>query len=173
MNVELTVNGQTHPLDVEPRTSLADALRDRLGLTGTTLGCEHGVCGSCTVLVDGTAIRSCLSLAVQAEGADIRTVEGLADGDRLHPLQEAFAAEHALQCGFCTPGFLMLLAGALAEEPDLGRDERRLDEVLASNLCRCTGYAGIRRAAVRAAARLRGEGGSAAESGTAAERPSG
>ncbi|MFI7633705.1 (2Fe-2S)-binding protein [Nonomuraea sp. NPDC049400] len=159
MNVELTVNGRTHRLDVEPRTTLADVLRDRLGLTGTTLGCEHGVCGSCTVLIDGTAIRSCLALAVQAQGAGIRTVEGLADGDRLHPLQEAFAAEHALQCGFCTPGFLMLLAGALAEEPELDRDEQRLDEVLAANLCRCTGYAGIRRAAVRAAARLRGETG--------------
>ncbi|GAA3224557.1 (2Fe-2S)-binding protein [Nonomuraea helvata] len=157
MNVELMVNGRTHRLDVEPRTSLADALRDRLGLTGTTLGCEHGVCGSCTVLIDGTAVRSCLALAVQMEGADIRTVEGLADGDRLHPLQEAFAAEHALQCGFCTPGFLMLLAGALAEEPELDKDERRLDELLASNLCRCTGYAGIRRAAARAAARLRGD----------------
>ncbi|MEV0233074.1 (2Fe-2S)-binding protein [Nonomuraea sp. NPDC050786] len=156
MNVELMVNGRTHRLDVEPRTNLADALRDRLGLTGTTLGCEHGVCGSCTVLVDGTAVRSCLALAVQVEGADIRTVEGLADGDRLHPLQEAFAAEHALQCGFCTPGFLMLLAGALAEEPELDQDERRLDELLASNLCRCTGYAGIRRAAVRAASLLRG-----------------
>ncbi|MEQ4721413.1 (2Fe-2S)-binding protein [Nonomuraea sp. B19D2] len=159
MNVELTVNGRAHRLDVEPRTTLADALRDRLGLTGTTLGCEHGVCGSCTVLIDGTAIRSCLALTVQAQGADIRTVEGLADGDRLHPLQETFAAEHALQCGFCTPGFLMLLAGALAEEPELDRDEQRLDEVLAANLCRCTGYAGIRRAAVRAAARLRGETG--------------
>ncbi|MGV9374443.1 (2Fe-2S)-binding protein [Nonomuraea sp. NPDC003707] len=159
MNVRLTVNGRTHQIDVEPRTSLADALRDRLGLTGTTLGCEHGVCGSCTVLVDGTAIRSCLTLAVQVEGADIRTVEGLADGDELHPLQEAFAAEHALQCGFCTPGFLMLLAGALAEEPELDRDERRLDAVLASNLCRCTGYAGIRRAAARAAKSMRANGG--------------
>ncbi|MBE1585639.1 (2Fe-2S)-binding protein [Nonomuraea angiospora] len=159
MKVRFTVNGRTHQIDVEPRTSLADALRDRLGLTGTTLGCEHGVCGSCTVLVDGTAIRSCLTLAVQAEGADVRTVEGLADGDEPHPLQEAFAAEHALQCGFCTPGFLMLLAGALAEEPELDRDERRLDAVLASNLCRCTGYAGIRRAAVRAAESLRANGG--------------
>ncbi|NBE96852.1 (2Fe-2S)-binding protein [Nonomuraea sp. KC401] len=161
MNVQLTVNGGTHRLDVEPRTSLADALRDRLGLTGTTLGCEHGVCGSCTVLVDGTAVRSCLVLAVQAGGADIRTVEGLAGEDGPHPLQEAFAAEHALQCGFCTPGFLMLLAGALAEEPDLDHDERRMDEILASNLCRCTGYAGIRRAAARAAAALRGDGAAA------------
>ena len=158
MDVELTVNGTTHRLDVEPRTSLADALRDGLGLTGTTLGCEHGVCGSCTVLLDGTAVRSCLVLAVQASGAAIRTVEGLAEDGRPHPLQEAFAAEHALQCGFCTPGFLMLLTGALAEDPELDRDERRLDEVLAANLCRCTGYAGIRRAAIRAAARMRAEG---------------
>ncbi|MBF8189826.1 (2Fe-2S)-binding protein [Nonomuraea sp. K274] len=158
MNVELTVNGRSHRIDVEPRTSLADALRDRIGLTGTTLGCEHGVCGSCTVLVDGTAIRSCLALAVQVAGADITTVEGLATGEGPHPLQEAFAAEHALQCGFCTPGFLMLLAGALAAEPDLDRDEERLDQVLASNLCRCTGYAGIRRAAARAASQLRADG---------------
>jgi aerobic carbon-monoxide dehydrogenase small subunit len=155
MNVELTVNGVAHAAEVEPRTSLADLLRDQLGLTGTTLGCEHGVCGSCTVLVDGTAVRSCLMLAVQCTGRDIKTVEGLAGGDRLHPLQEAFAAEHALQCGFCTPGFLMLLAGALAEEPDLDQDEQRLDEVLASNLCRCTGYVNIRRAAVRAAQQIR------------------
>jgi aerobic carbon-monoxide dehydrogenase small subunit len=155
MNVELTVNGVAHAAEVEPRTSLADLLRDQLGLTGTTLGCEHGVCGSCTVLVDGTAVRSCLMLAVQCTGRDIKTVEGLAGGDRLHPLQEAFAAEHALQCGFCTPGFLMLLAGALAEEPDLDQDEQRLDEVLASNLCRCTGYVNIRRAVVRAAQQIR------------------
>jgi aerobic carbon-monoxide dehydrogenase small subunit len=155
MDVELTVNGVPHAADVEPRTSLADLLRDQLGLTGTTLGCEHGVCGSCTVLVDGTAVRSCLMLAVQCTGRDVKTVEGLAEDGRLHPLQEAFAAEHALQCGFCTPGFLMLLAGALAEEPNLDTDERRLDEVLASNLCRCTGYVNIRRAAVSAAKQLR------------------
>jgi aerobic carbon-monoxide dehydrogenase small subunit len=155
MDIELTVNGVAHTVDAEPRTSLADLLRDHLGLTGTTLGCEHGVCGSCTVLVDGTAVRACLMLGVQCAGSDIRTVEGLADGDRLHPLQEAFVAEHALQCGFCTPGFLMLLAGALAAEPDLAADERRLDETLASNLCRCTGYVNIRRAAIRAAALLR------------------
>jgi carbon-monoxide dehydrogenase small subunit len=156
MEITLTVNGVAHTIDVEPRTSLADLLRDQLGHTGTTLGCEHGVCGSCTVLVDGTAVRACLMLAVQCAGRDIRTVEGLADGDRLHPLQEAFAAEHALQCGFCTPGFLMLLAGALAADPDLDTDERRLDEVLASNLCRCTGYVNIRRAVRRAAAQMRG-----------------
>jgi carbon-monoxide dehydrogenase small subunit len=157
VDIELTVNGAVRRATVEPRTSLADMLRDGLGLTGTTLGCEHGVCGSCTVLLDGTAIRSCLFLAVQAAGHEIRTVEGLADGDRPHPLQEAFAAEHALQCGFCTPGFMMLLAGALEADPDLDRDERRLDQTLAANLCRCTGYVNIRRAATRAAARLRAE----------------
>lgn len=143
MDVELTVNGTVRRADVEPRTSLADLLRDEFGLTGTTLGCEHGVCGSCTVLLDGTAIRSCLILAVQCTGHEVLTVEGLADGDRLHPLQEAFAAAHALQCGFCTPGFLMLLAGAPVDLP-----EDKLDELLASNLCRCTGYVNIRRAAV-------------------------
>jgi carbon-monoxide dehydrogenase small subunit len=155
VTVRLRVNGTGHEVETDPRASLADVLREDLGLTGTRLGCEHGVCGSCTVLVDGTAVRSCLLLAVQCGGAEIGTVEDLADGGRLHPLQEAFTAEHALQCGFCTPGFLMLLAGALAADPDLDRDEGRLDEVLASNLCRCTGYVGIRRAAITAARRMR------------------
>jgi aerobic carbon-monoxide dehydrogenase small subunit len=155
LNVELRVNGTRYELDVEPRTTLADALRDELGLTGTRLGCEHGVCGSCTVLMNGVPVRSCLLLAVQCSQADIGTVEGLARGDRLHPLQAAFAAEHALQCGFCTPGFLMLLAGELAADPDLDQDGARLEEVLASNICRCTGYVGIRRAAVAAARQMR------------------
>lgn len=155
MNVTLRVNGTDHTVDVEPRTSLADALRDYLGLTGTRLGCEHGVCGSCTVLFAGSPVRSCLLLAAQCGGTAVTTVEGLADGTRLHPLQEAFAREHALQCGFCTPGFLMLLAGALAENPDLDADARELDEILAANLCRCTGYAGIRRAAISAARQMR------------------
>jgi aerobic carbon-monoxide dehydrogenase small subunit len=155
LKIELRVNGTRHELDVEPRTTLADALRDELGLTGTRLGCEHGVCGSCTILADGIPVRSCLLLAVQCSQADIGTVEGLARGDGLHPLQAAFAAEHALQCGFCTPGFLMLLAGELAANPDLDQDEARLEEVLASNLCRCTGYVGIRRAAVSAAREMR------------------
>jgi aerobic carbon-monoxide dehydrogenase small subunit len=159
LNIELRVNGARYELDVEPRTTLADALRDELGLTGTRLGCEHGVCGSCTVLIDGIAVRSCLLLAVQCSQADIGTVEGLARGDGLHPLQAAFAAEHALQCGFCTPGFLMLLAGELAAHPDLDRDDARLEEVLASNICRCTGYVGIRRAAVAAARAMRSPGG--------------
>lgn len=163
MDLTLTVNGVEHRVDVEPRTSLADLLRDHLGLTGTNLGCEHGVCGSCTVLLDGEPVRSCLLLAVQGEGCSVRTVEGLAAGasgepvepGTRHPLQEAFAAEHGLQCGFCTPGFLMLLAGALEADPDLDRDDQRLDDLLASNLCRCTGYVNIRRAARRAAADLR------------------
>jgi aerobic carbon-monoxide dehydrogenase small subunit len=157
MPVTLRVNGSEHQLDVEARTTLADALRDGLGLTGTRLGCEHGVCGSCTVLVDGAPARSCLLLAVQCAQSEIRTVEDLASDGALHPLQRSFAEEHALQCGFCTPGFLMLLAGELAASPDLDQDEQRLDEVLTSNLCRCTGYDGIRRAAISAASRMRGE----------------
>jgi aerobic carbon-monoxide dehydrogenase small subunit len=161
MIVTFTVNGQPREADVEPRDSLADALRDRLRLTGTRLGCEHGVCGSCTVLLDGQPVRSCLLLAVQCGGAAITTVEGLASGGRLHPVQQAFHEEHALQCGFCTPGYLMLLAGELAADPDLDRDPERLAEVLASNLCRCTGYEGIRRAALRAARVLRGDPGPA------------
>lgn len=152
VNVGLRVNGRRYDVDVEPRTTLADALRDDLRLTGTRLGCEHGVCGSCTVLADGTPVRSCLLLAVQCGRMEITTVEGLAGpGEELHPLQEAFAREHALQCGFCTPGFLMSLAGAFAQDPHLAEDGERLDEVLAGNLCRCTGYAGIRRAAIAAA----------------------
>ena len=160
MNVQLTVNGEVHRVDVEPRDSLADALRDRLGLTGTNQGCEHGVCGSCTVSVDGEAVRSCLLLAVQCDGCEVRTVEGLAGGEQLSALQRAFSAEHGLQCGFCTPGFLCLLQQALDDDPEVDRDERKLTEVLASNLCRCTGYVGIRNAVVRAAGELRGESGS-------------
>ena len=152
MRVAFTVNGDAVDLDVEPRRVLADVLREDLGLTGTHLGCEHGVCGTCTVLVDGEPVRACLQLAIQARGHDVRTVEGLAAADgTLDPLQEAFSAERALQCGFCTPGFLMLLRGALDADPTVVADPGRLDALLASNLCRCTGYEGIRRAAVRAA----------------------
>jgi carbon-monoxide dehydrogenase small subunit len=152
----LTVNGERHDLDVEPRRTLADALREDCGLTGTHLACEHGVCGACTVLVDGQAVRSCLMFAVQCDGSRVSTVEGLAAADGApHPLQEAFSAEHALQCGFCTPGFLMLAAGALQGDPSLADDPERLRELLTSNLCRCTGYEAIRRAVVRAAARMR------------------
>jgi carbon-monoxide dehydrogenase small subunit len=150
LGVNLTVNGKSHAVLIEPRRSLADVLRDDCGLTGTHLGCEHGVCGACTVLVDGKPVRSCLMFGVQAEGKEIRTVEGLADGDTLHPLQQAFWENHGLQCGFCTPGFLMLAAGALEENPDMSDDE--IKDVLSSNLCRCTGYQNIIKA-VRIAAR--------------------
>ena len=152
MRTTLTVNGSRFDLDVEPRRTLADALREDCGLTGTHLGCEHGVCGACTVLVDGVAVRSCLMFAVQCDGAQVRTVEGLAGPDgSAHPLQEAFSAEHALQCGFCTPGFLMLAVGAMESDPAIAEDPERLREQLTSNLCRCTGYEAIRRAVIRAA----------------------
>jgi len=135
----LTVNKQQHHVHVEPRRTLADTLRDDCGLTGTHLGCEQGVCGACTILVDGDPVRSCLMFAVQAEDTEIETVEGLAGDDlELHPLQEAFSAHHALQCGFCTPGFLMLAVGILNHQPDIADDELRI--ALSSNLCRCTGY---------------------------------
>jgi len=154
--VTLIVNGRRHELEVTARTALCDALRDDLGLTGTNLGCEHGVCGTCTVLVDGESVRSCLVLAAECDGAEVRTVEGLAaDDGTWTPLQRAFHEEHALQCGFCTPGFLMLLTGAL-ERGEPIEDPGHLDRLLASNLCRCTGYVGIRRAATRAAQETRG-----------------
>jgi len=140
MQVSFTVNGRHERLDVEPRRTLADALRDDLGLTGTHLGCEQGVCGACTVLLDGEPIRSCLMLAVQADGFSLTTVEGLA-GESLHPLQQAFADCHGLQCGFCTPGFLISALHLLTENPDPSREEIRAG--LAGNICRCTGYAGI------------------------------
>lgn len=137
--VTLRVNGTDHRITTEPRRTLADALREECGLTGTHLGCEHGVCGACTVLLDGEPVRSCLLFAVQAQSCEIRTVEGLAAADgTLHPLQEAFWRHHGLQCGFCTPGFLMLSAGVLESRPDIGDEELR--EALSSNLCRCTGY---------------------------------
>jgi carbon-monoxide dehydrogenase small subunit len=140
----LNVNGRDYPVRVEARRTLADTIRDECGLTGTHLGCEHGVCGACTVIVDGEAVRACLMFAVQAQGKKICTVEGLANGEELHPLQRAFMRYHALQCGFCTPGFLMLAANALEKQPDIGDAE--LVDVLASNLCRCTGYQNIVRA---------------------------
>ena len=139
--VSFTVNGTPVSVRVEPRRTLADTLREQCGLTGTHLGCEHGVCGACTVLVDGAPVRSCLMFGVQAEGTMVRTVEGLADGDVLHPLQQAFWEKHGLQCGFCTPGFLMLSVWLL--EQDEAVDAQRLREVLSSNLCRCTGYTNI------------------------------
>lgn len=140
--VKIEVNGVVRSAEVDVRTTLADFLRERLGMTGTHLGCEHGVCGACTVLVDGKSARSCLLLAVQVDGASIETVEGLAstEGD-LHPIQDAFARHHALQCGFCTPGFLMTVKEYLAEKPLGG--EREIRERLSGNLCRCTGYQNI------------------------------
>jgi carbon-monoxide dehydrogenase small subunit len=151
--VTLTVNGKDYAIRVEPRRTLADALREQCGLTGTNSGCEHGVCGTCTVIVDGDPVRSCLMFAVQAQGKQIRTIEGLADGDQLHPLQRAFIAHHGLQCGFCTPGFLMLAAGTLERDPDISDED--LVEVLSSNLCRCTGYQNIIKAVRAAAAEMR------------------
>jgi carbon-monoxide dehydrogenase small subunit len=148
IDVRLTVNGRNYALRLEPRRTLLDALREECGLTGTHMGCEHGVCGACTVLLDGDPVRACLIFAVQVAGSRVRTVEGLAEGDELHPLQRAFIAHHGVQCGFCTPGFLMLATGVLERQPDIGEDE--LLDVLSSNLCRCTGYQGIV-AAVRAA----------------------
>ena len=148
VDVKLNINGEDYAVRVEPRKTLVDVIRDECGLTGTHIGCEHGVCGACTVILDNEAIRSCLMFAVQAQGKRIRTVEGLADGDKLHPVQTAFIEHHALQCGFCTPGFLMLTVNALETNPDL-TDEDILD-LLSSNLCRCTGYQNIIKA-VRAA----------------------
>ena len=151
MRIRLDVNGRRTDADVEPRTLLSDFLRHDLGLTGTHVGCEHGVCGACTVQVDGEPVRSCLMFAVQADGRSVRTVEALAeDGGALHPLQRAFHEHHALQCGFCTPGFLMSLEPFVRDRPDASEDEIRA--ALAGNLCRCTGYEGIVEA-VRQAAR--------------------
>jgi len=148
--VEMLVNGTPHAASVEARVSLADFLRHALGLRGTHLGCEHGVCGACTVLVDGVSVRGCLMLAVQADGAIVETVEGLAGPDgRLSPLQEAFSAEHALQCGYCTPGMLMTLEELFRETPT--PDEAEVREAISGNLCRCTGYQSIIRAAMRVA----------------------
>lgn len=148
IDIVLKVNGEDFPMRVEPRRTLVDALRDDCGLTGTHTGCEHGVCGACTVLVDGEPVRSCLMFAVQAHGHVVDTVEGLACGDTLHPLQQAFIDNHALQCGFCTPGFLMLAKGILAEKPHATDDE--LLDALSSNLCRCTGYVHILQAVKQA-----------------------
>jgi carbon-monoxide dehydrogenase small subunit len=140
-DLTLSINGRRHTIRVEPRMTLVDAIRDECGQTGTHIGCEHGVCGACTIILDGEAVRSCLMFAVQAEGKEIRTVEGLARGEELHPLQQAFIDNHGLQCGFCTPGFLMLAANALEKKPDLTGED--LIDLLSSNLCRCTGYANI------------------------------
>ena len=140
LEVSMAVNGRPVERTVDSRRLLADLLRDDLGLTGTHLGCEHGVCGACTVLVDGRPVRSCLMLAVQADGCEVTTVEGITPDGGLTPMQQAFKDHHGLQCGFCTPGFLMTLAGV---EPEEHPDEESVRELLAGNLCRCTGYEGI------------------------------
>jgi carbon-monoxide dehydrogenase small subunit len=154
MEITLRINDRNYAIRVEPRRTLVDAIREDCGQTGTHIGCEHGVCGACTVLVDGAPVRSCLMFAVQAQGKGIRTVEGLASGDVLHPLQRAFMTYHGLQCGFCTPGFLMLVTGVLEREPDIS--DQDLIEVLAANLCRCTGYQNIIKAVRAAVAEMRG-----------------
>jgi carbon-monoxide dehydrogenase small subunit len=151
--IELAVNGRSVHAEVEPRRLLADFLREDLDLRGTHLGCEHGICGACTVLVDGEPARSCLLLAVQADGLEVTTVEGLAEGDELHPLQQAFHEHHALQCGFCTSGFLLTSLYLLRDGTDVG-DERALRAALSGNLCRCTGYQNIVDAVRAAADRL-------------------
>ena len=153
IQIRLNINGQDYTVSVEPRRTLVDVIRDDCGQTGTHIGCEHGICGACTIILDGEAVRSCLMFAIQADGKRIRTVEGLADGDKLHPLQTAFMAHHALQCGFCTPGFLMLAVNALETNPDITDDE--ILEVLSSNLCRCTGYQNIIKAVHSTAAEMR------------------
>jgi aerobic-type carbon monoxide dehydrogenase small subunit (CoxS/CutS family) len=150
--IRVTVNGTAHERTIEPRLTLADFLRDELHLTGTHLGCEHGVCGACTVLVEGHTARSCLMLAVQANGKEVRTVEGLAPPGELNPLQTAFWDKHGLQCGYCTPGVLMTLTELLAANP--APTEAEVREALSGHLCRCTGYQNIVAAALEAAARL-------------------
>ncbi len=141
MRIKFNVNGETVEVDVAPRISLADCLRDTLRLTGTHLGCEHGVCGACTVIVNGEAVRACLMLAVEADGDAIVTVEGLSNDDALTPLQASFRRHHALQCGFCTPGMITTAHALLCDEPDADAD--RIRDVLSGNLCRCTGYVQI------------------------------
>jgi carbon-monoxide dehydrogenase small subunit len=151
--ISVTVNGKAYRREVETRLTLADFLRHELNLTGTHVGCEHGVCGACTVLVNGASARSCLMLAVQCDGEEVATVEALARDGALNPLQQAFQDHHGLQCGFCTPGMLMTLTEFLRDHPD--PDEAAVREALTGNLCRCTGYAGIVDAALAAAKRLR------------------
>ena len=151
--IRLTVNGEPRVAEVEPRRLLVDFLREELGLTGTHIGCEQGVCGTCTVLLNGASIRSCITLAVQADGAEVSTVEGLAAGGELHPLQDEFAEKQGLQCGYCTPGMLMRAQEILAQNPDPTAEQVRA--AIASNLCRCTGYQFITEAVLAAAARMR------------------
>jgi len=159
--IRLRVNGREHAPTVESRRTLADVLRHDLGYTGTHLGCEHGICGACTVLVDGAPARSCLMFGVQADGSEVTTVEGLADGEQLSDLQQAFSDHHALQCGFCTPGFLLLAQAYLGELGEAEPSEAEVREVVASNLCRCTGYQGLVDAVLATARARRAAGGDA------------
>jgi carbon-monoxide dehydrogenase small subunit len=152
VEITVTVNGETHEREVEPRLLLSDFIRDELGLTGTHVGCEHGVCGMCTITMDGETIRSCLTFAAQADGAEIETVESLGTSEDLHPIQQAFTEEHGLQCGFCTPAMLMNSRELLAENPDPTREEIR--DAISNNLCRCTGYQDIIDAVELAADRI-------------------
>ena len=153
VEIKLTVNGASHEGRAEPRKLLVDFLREDLGLTGTHAGCEHGICGACTVMVNGEAARSCIMLAVQANGAEIRTIEGLAEDGKLHPLQEAFHREHGLQCGFCTPGMLIAALDFLRTNPSPTEEEIR--EAMSAVICRCTGYRNIVRAVAAAAEKMR------------------
>ena len=155
--IRLHVNGRDHVIEVAPRKLLSDALREDCRLTGTHVGCEHGVCGACTVLVDGRPVRSCLAFAVQMQGHEIRTIESVAEGDRLSPLQQAMHEEHGLQCGFCTPGIVMTFEAFLKENPNPSEDQIR--DVLSGNLCRCTGYHNIVAAIRKAAAQMQGSTG--------------
>ena len=156
MPIRFEVNGKTVSVEVEPRMTLADCLRHHLRLTGTHVGCEHGVCGACTVIVDGAAVRACLMLAVQAEGTKVVTVEGLSNDEALSPLQASFRKHHALQCGFCTPGMITTAHALLSDEPDA--DAARIRDVLSGNLCRCTGYIPITEAVLEARASYRKPG---------------
>ncbi len=162
MQVELTVNGVTHPVEVEPRLSLLDCLRDKLLLTGAHAGCEHGVCGACTVLIDGMPVRSCLMFAVQADGYAITTIEGITPGPgELSPVQDAFCETHGMQCGYCTPAMILTAHALIARNPEPSRDD--IVEAISGNICRCTGYAQIVEAIALAAERMRGLNQPAAE----------
>jgi len=149
VEISVTVNGTTHSHDVEPRTLLVHYIRETVGLTGTNVGCDTSSCGACTIHVDGEAVKSCTLLAVQADGSEIRTIEGMADGDRLHPMQQAFMENHGLQCGYCTPGMVMAATSLLEENPDPSEDDVRIG--LEGNLCRCTGYHNIVKSVLAAA----------------------
>jgi len=155
VKINVTVNGRAHEAEVEPRTTLVDFLRTQLQLTGTHVGCEHGVCGACTILWNGRSVRSCIMLAVQADGSELTTIEGMSDGAELHPIQQAFIEEHGLQCGFCTPGFVMAVRELLERSPDPTEEE--IKDYLGGQICRCTGYQTIH-SAVKSAARKMQQG---------------